>query len=476
MQGQNGTQAMRSNQPIITKEIINVTEAIVTGVITGPCRPPYMCDFVWDVEAVLANATGQPGKTLASEPTTFTVKNNGEVSTGDIHPPVNISPADNKSFTLDEAKGAIRFSWKGVDPKQSGPVTYRLKVWQLMQGQNGTQAMRSNQPIITKEIINVTEAIVTGVITGPCRPPYMCDFVWNVQALDKEGHPVGTKNGTSEPTMFMVSQYIIQLDSIKVFCTAKPGVYSFSYTITNPNANTAKLTNFTVTSSTPAGATISSFAPPLNTNIPSNTQLTITGTITGSPLLNNICIGAEITDNVNNFWKAAKDTCINVAPCKCNACDSVKIDIIQKDITFDANGQINLNTNITVSPKPVKSLKAELVYFEYKPENDDCMVCNKDSKTFGNFDKGTLGNTAGAGGGTHSLAWNFAPPKNLSGGAAAAMIITVPPTVKCCDATIRWCIRYVVTFEDCTVCNKLVCYEKKKEGCAKGNPNPNGQK
>ena len=192
--------------------------------------------------------------------------------------------------------------------------------------------------------------------------------------------------------------------------------------------------------------------------------------------MNNICIGAEITDNVNNFWKAAKDTCINVAPCKCNACDSVKIDIIQKDITFDANGQINLNTNITVSPKPVKSLKAELVYFEYKPENDDCMVCNKDSKTFGNFDKGTLGNTAGAGGGTHSLAWNFSPPKNLSGGAAAAMIITVPPTVKCCDATIRWCIRYVVTFEDCTVCNKLVCYEKKKEGCAKGNPNPNGQK
>ena len=465
MQGQTPQVAMKSNQPIVTKEVNNNTEVIVSGVITGPCRPPYMCDFVWNVEAVLANTAGQPGKTLASEPTSFTVKNNGDVPTGEIHPPVNITPADNKSFSLDEAKGAIRFSWKGVDPQQPGPITYRLRVWQLMQGQTPQAAMKSNQPVVTKEVNNNTEVIVNGIITGPCRPPYMCDFVWDVQALNKEGHPVGSNEGTSEPTMFAVSQYIIQLDSIKVSCTAKPGVYSFSFTLTNPNAGTAKLTNFIATSSVPAGATITSFAPPLNTSIASNAQLTITGTITGSPLLSNICIGAEITDNINSFWKAAKDTCVNVTPCKCNACDSVKIDVVQKDIKFDANGNINLNINITISPKKVKTIKAELVYFEYKPENDDCMVCNKDSKTFGNFDNGT-----------HTQAWNFSPPKNLSGGQAESMIITVPPTVKCCDATIRWCIRYVVTFEDCTVCNKLVCYEKKKEGCAKGNPNPNDQK
>ena len=465
MQGQTPQVAMKSNQPVVTKEVDNNTEVIVSGVITGPCRPPYMCDFVWNVEAILGEPSGVPGKNLISEATTFTVK-----QTGEIKPPVNVFPEDKKTISLADAKNSITFKWKPVSPNQPG-IKYRLRVWQLMQGQNGTQAIKTNQPLVVLDVDGngqtdaLTDGIIRGIITGPCRPPYMCDFIWNVQALNKEGHPVGSNEGTSEPTMFAVSQYIIQLDSIKVSCTAKPGVYSFSFTLTNPNAGTAKLTNFIATSSVPAGATITSFAPPLNTSIASNAQLTITGTITGSPLLSNICIGAEITDNINSFWKAAKDTCVNVTPCKCNACDSVKIDIVQKDIKFDANGNINLNTNITISPKKVKTIKAELVYFEYKPENDDCMVCNKDSKTFGNFDNGT-----------HTQAWNFSPPKNLSGGQAGSMIITVPPTVKCCDATIRWCIRYVVTFEDCTVCNKLVCYEKKKEGCAKGNPNPNDQK
>ena len=465
MQGQTPQVAMKSNQPIVTKEVNNNTEVIVSGVITGPCRPPYMCDFVWNVEAILGEPSGVPGKNLISEATTFTVK-----QTGEIKPPVNVFPENKKTISLDDAKNSITFKWKPVSPNQSG-IKYRLRVWQLMQGQNGTQAIKTNQPLVVLDVDGnsmsdaLTDGIIRGIITGPCKPPYMCDFIWNVQALNKEGHPVGSNEGTSEPTMFAVSQYIIQLDSIKVSCTAKPGVYSFSFTLTNPNAGTAKLTNFIATSSVPAGATITSFAPPLNTSIASNAQLTITGTITGSPLLSNICIGAEITDNINSFWKAAKDTCVNVTPCKCNACDSVKIDVVQKDIKFDANGNINLNTNITISPKKVKTIKAELVYFEYKPENDDCMVCNKDSKTFGNFDNGT-----------HTQAWNFSPPKNLSGGQAGSMIITVPPTVKCCDATIRWCIRYVVTFEDCTVCNKLVCYEKKKEGCAKGNPNPNDQK
>lgn len=477
MQGQNGTQAMRSNQPIVTKDVDNITQVVIDNIYNGPCKPPYLCDFIWVVEAGTRNAAGTEPKIIASsEPTEFNVK-----TTNEIRPPVNVYPEDKKTIGLDEAKRSITFKWKPVSPNQNG-ITYKLRVWQLMQGQTSAAAIKNNQPLATLDVDGngtvdaLTDGLLMRLITGPCKPPYLCDFVWNVQAVNKEGHPVGSNEGTSEPTTFAVSQYIIQLDSIKVSCTAKPGVYSFSYTITNPNAGTAKLSNFVVTSSAPAGASITSFAPPLNTNIAPNAQLTITGTVTGSPSLNNICIGAEITDLVNTFWKAAKDTCINVAPCKCTACDSVKIDIVQKDIKFDANGQINLTTNITISPKTVKSIRAELVYFEYKPENDDCMVCNKDSKTFGNFDNGTLANTPGAGGGTHSLDWSFSPPKNFGGGYPASMLITVPPTVKCCDATIRWCIRYVATFADCTVCNKLVCYEKKKEGCAKGNPNPNDPK
>ena len=337
--------------------------------------------------------------------------------------------------------------------------------------------MRTNQPIVVKDVDNVTQATVSGIYTGPCRPPYLCEYVWMVEAITRNAAGTEPKViASSEPTMFAVSQYIIQIDSIKVICTDKPGVYSFSYTITNPNAGPATLNVFTVTSSVPAGATIGSFSPPINTVINAGNQLTITGTINAATNLSNICIGAEIKDVGNAFWKASKDTCVDVAPCKCDACDSAKIEVVQKDIKFDANGNINLGTSISIGPKQVKSVTAELVYYEYKPESDDCMLCNKDSQTFGNFGNGTLGNTTGVGAGTHSMLWAFAPPKNMTGGSSASVIITVPPTVKCCDATIRWCIRWVITFADCTVCNKLICYEKKKEGCAKGNPNPNGQK
>lgn len=338
-----------------------------------------------------------------------------------------------------------------------------------MQGQNGTQAMKSNTPLIEKEVQDIlidmkdqTMKTVINLYTGPCKPPYLCDYIWSVQAVNRQGQPMGSNNGSSEPTMFFVSQYIIQLDSIKVLCTSKPGVYSFSYTISNVNPGTATLTNFAITSSVPAGATIGSFAPPIGTSIASGNQLTITGTINAATNLSNICIGAEITDAANNFWKASKDTCTPVLPCKCDVCDSVKIEVSPKDeIKLDTAGNIIQNNIITVTPKPVKSIKAELVYFEYKPESDDCMICNKDSKTYGNF----IGATAGLVSPTipfgHTVNW--APNGQMITNQAMNFVISMPPTVKCCAAQLKWCIRYVVTFDDCTVCTKLVCYTYNKK-------------
>jgi hypothetical protein len=352
-----------------------------------------------------------------------------------------------------------------VVPKPQEPVTYRLKVWQLMQGQNSTQAMRTNKPIVTKDVADITEATVSGIYTGPCRPPYLCDYVWNVQALDRQGKPIGDNEGTSQTWAFMVTQYIIQLDSIKVNCTAKPGVYSFSYTITNPNVGPATLNVFTVTSSVPAGASIASFTPPIGTTIPAGNQLTITGTINAAPNLSNICIGAEIKDVGNAFWKASKDTCVNVGTCRCNACDSVKIDPQPKgEVQADANGNLVQNISLTISPKPVKSIKAELVYFEYKPQSDDCMLCNKDSKTFGNFIAATASNNPLGIPYPHTVEWNSNNPNGQNiNNVPLQFTISMPPTVKCCAAEVKWCIRYVITFADCTVCNKLVCYSYNKK-------------
>ena len=464
MQGQNGSQAMRTNPPIVTKDVADITEATVSGIYTGPCRPPYLCDYVWNVQAL-----NREGKPIGDNNGTSKEWSFGATSPARITPPKNVFPENNKRFSDEEAKKGVTFQWTPVSPKQSEPVTYRLKVWQLMQGQNGTQAMKSNTPLIEKEVQDIlidmkdqTMKTVINLYTGPCKPPYLCDYIWSVQAVNRQGQPMGSNNGSSEPTMFFVSQYIIQLDSIKVLCTSKPGVYSFSYTISNVNPGTATLTNFAITSSVPAGATIGSFAPPIGTSIASGNQLTITGTINAATNLSNICIGAEITDAANNFWKASKDTCAPVLPCKCDVCDSVKIEVNPKDeIKLDTAGNIILNNTITVTPKPVKSIKAELVYFEYKPESDDCMICNKDSKTYGNF----IGATAGLVSPTipfgHTVNW--APNGQMITNQAMNFVISMPPTVKCCAAQLKWCIRYVVTFDDCTVCTKLVCYTYNKK-------------
>lgn len=94
--------------------------------------------------------------------------------------------ATQTEFKLDAAQ-PVTFRWTAIVPKPQEPVTYRLKVWQLMQGQNGSAAMKSNQPIVTKDVTDVTEATVSNIYTGPCKPPYLCDFVWSVDVLSAGG-------------------------------------------------------------------------------------------------------------------------------------------------------------------------------------------------------------------------------------------------------------------------------------------------
>lgn len=109
-----------------------------------------------------------------------------------------ISPDDGAEI---DSKQPVLFSWTPLVPKPSGGVTYRLKVWQLMQGQNSTTAMRTNQPIVTKDVDNITQIMVTDLnAAGPC-PPFICQFTWNVQALI-QGHVV--ENYNSDASTFNI--------------------------------------------------------------------------------------------------------------------------------------------------------------------------------------------------------------------------------------------------------------------------------
>ncbi len=119
--------------------------------------------------------------------------------------PQAIMPVSGTFFSQNDMLRPITFRWTPVVPKPQELTTYRLSVWQLMQGQNGSQAIKANQPIFTKDIDNLTQATVSNIITGPCKPLYLCDFVWNVQAFNKAGKPIGSNNGTSDIFEFDVS-------------------------------------------------------------------------------------------------------------------------------------------------------------------------------------------------------------------------------------------------------------------------------
>lgn len=154
-------------------------------------------------------------------------------------------------------------------------------------------------------------------------------------------------------------------------------------------------------------------------------------------------------------------------PALCDACDPklVKINVLPAySIQFlnDQSFSLGQSINISTSPyKLIRSIKAELSYFEYLPENENCLTCNTNSVTFGNFNSGSTANVNGSGAGTHELSFQFTPPKQ-PGNFPMSMVITMPPSVNCCEGVVRICIRYTVLFDDCTACSRVVCYERKK--------------
>lgn len=373
-------------------------------------------------------------------------------------PPTLITPDNGKSFTPDEMKKPLQFRWTPLVPKPKDQVTYRLKVWQLMQGQNANAAMRANNPLVEKDVRDITQTVVNGssLYTGPCRPPYLCDFIWQVQALNKDGKPIGRNNGMSETYSFKVVNNIdIQIDSLKVGCCVD-GKQSIYLKVRNNLATAVNIlaVKYKV-NGVGASINLSPITPGLTYNLAGNGTVTFTSSINcidNLTYLKFLVEAEDVADPDNKETEVKSDT----LHCACNACDELHFTLnapLPGNITI-TNNLINFNQPLTITTNPaktVKSITAELVYFEMVPENDWCIPCNKDAATYGHFNNGT-----------NSIQWGKDEKK-------FEVNITTPQLTPCCSAVFKWCIRYKVEFTDCTSCNKLVCYEKKKEGCEKVN-------
>jgi len=451
----------------------------------------------------------------------------------DYAPPTLITPENGKTYTEAEIKRPLSFRWTPLVPKPKEPVTYRLRVWQLMQGQNGVAAMKSDQPIITKDVENITQAVISNVYTGPCRPPYLCDFIWSVQALNKQGNPMGNNNGNSEPWSFRVKENNstnppppqammaganaeFKIDS--AVCLPKENGL-FKYHIWGHYRNmVSSSNNILINDVLNFPGYVTNPNPGPGTNLRNNIRMksgvyngaltmndileASSGTISNiNPLPASIFTPAFLAPNSTHNFQFDYSTATNAAvqftyyglvddalkfnanrnarneidslkypKCPCSACDEVTINVsTQGNITNNGNGGLNFTALVASSPKKVKRIRAELVYFDMKPENDNCIICNKNDNYFGNFINvsTTNSNFTAVIPQPHSAQLDALSDSNISGGVPINFTVSIPPMVSCCNADVNFCIRYVITYEDCTVCNKMICYNYKITGCQK---------
>jgi hypothetical protein len=184
MQGQTGVQAMKANSTIIEKEISGINQAIVSNMITGPCKLPYLCDFVWNVQALDKDGKSIGKNDGMSELSFFSVKQK------EWEPIKMLIPENKQVLSIEQAINEVIFKWTAFIPRPNNHVVYRLRVWQLMQGQSGLQAMKNDKPFLLKYIENVEEAAIKNLLSEPCKTPSLCNFIWDVQALGADGNPL----------------------------------------------------------------------------------------------------------------------------------------------------------------------------------------------------------------------------------------------------------------------------------------------
>ncbi len=138
--------------------------------------------------------------------------------------PILMKPYNEEVLDGKIAQTAITFRWTPVTPKLTEPVTYRLQVFEVLEFQTPVQALRSNQPLLDREVRSATQFIWRPQLSFinaenasmDSLPKYELKekrngkalFIWTIQSLDKRGLPVTQTDGNgearSEPLIFYV--------------------------------------------------------------------------------------------------------------------------------------------------------------------------------------------------------------------------------------------------------------------------------
>jgi hypothetical protein len=152
--------------------------------------------------------------------------------------PIPMMPANETVLELEKAKATITFRWTPVAPRPAEMLTYRVTVFEVLDYQTPMQALRSNQPLLAKDIAGTTQFIWQPQLglTKCCMdiileadtdgdagmkkdsgninhgdPDFDAyAFIWTIQTLDSRGAPFGDGNingdGISEPNVFFIDR------------------------------------------------------------------------------------------------------------------------------------------------------------------------------------------------------------------------------------------------------------------------------
>jgi hypothetical protein len=171
--------------------------------------------------------------------------------------PIPMMPANKTILDIEKAKAAITFRWTPVAPRPAEMLTYRVTVFEILPNQTAMQALRSNQPLLAKDIVGTTQFIWQPQLgltmccpgdpdwdlkmrkdSGHRPPPPHGDpdfdllrmkkdsgninhgdpdfdldayaFIWTIQTFDSQGKPFGDGNingdGISEPNVFFIDR------------------------------------------------------------------------------------------------------------------------------------------------------------------------------------------------------------------------------------------------------------------------------
>lgn len=111
-----------------------------------------------------------------------------------------ILPENGKAFANGNEKLTL-FTWTPVIPAPQTPVNYRLRVVELLPGQNPKQAFSTNLPLFERKTLGQTTFMWPQEVPVPSTGG---TFAWSVQPEDNDGNPMVSPEGFTPPFTFSI--------------------------------------------------------------------------------------------------------------------------------------------------------------------------------------------------------------------------------------------------------------------------------